>query len=698
MLFLSSILKANHPTRMKLDPGGLREEVRGEGSHGTEPRKRIPAWIPSWISGWLRGINATLRYRLQVPSSTRRLLGSGEPFLLAFWHGRVLWLPFLHRMGFPGGRDLPAMMEHYGEEGMLSRMVAHLGLAPTGVSSAAGGWEALERHLQAGEPVAVATDGPAGRPGRQANAEILTLAQKTGVPIVPVSWSARPRWRTASWDRLQVPAPFARIHVAFGEPLLVTRATDPDRLEEDRRILATQLRGLAGRTDADAREARIAGWMFLGYTLGIFLVSLLILPWLLWKIVSVKNRRTDFVERMGLKGWSPGARGKGERPLWVHTVSVGEVLSTVPFLRKLKERCPGLPIAVSSITPAGRAMAQEMFADEERITCFPFDYPIPVWLALRNMRPRFFLHTETEIWPYFLLMLGRRRIPTAIVNGRMSAASCARFGWFRFFVKRVLGGVRVFAMQSRTDCFRILRIGADPSRVYLTGNMKFDVPEPEDAEGRRIALREEMGFGQESLVLVAGSTHHGEEQVLIGIYAELKKELPRLKMLIAPRHPERCGDVQRMCEKEGLSTERRTNRGGKGRLDGKDVLLLDTMGELARTYAAADVVFVGGSLVPIGGHNPLEPILYRKPVLFGPYTDKIADTVQALAEAGGGIVAGSREELLDETRSLLVDPLRREAVGRAAYKILERNRGAAERNLAILLPFLYPDGADEDPP
>lgn len=681
-----------------MEPGGLREEVRGEGSHGTEPRKRIPAWIPSWMSRILRGLNATLRYRVQVPPSTRRLLGSGEPFLLAFWHGRVLLLPFIHGRQLPGRRHLVTLIERYGEQGLVSRMVEHLGIDPLPLSSVTGGRETLERHLRAGEPVAVATDGPAGHTGRLANAEILALAGKTGVPIVPVSWSARPRWRTAGWDRLQVPAPFARVHVTFGEPLLVTRAAETDRLEEDRRILTRQLRSLAGRTDAEAREARIAGWMFLGYTLGIFLVSLLILPWLLWKILSVKNRRTAFVERMGLKGWSPpGEREKEERPLWVHTVSVGEVLSTVPFVRKLKERCPGLPIAVSSITPAGRAMARETFADGERITCFPFDYPIPVWLALRNMRPRFFLHTETEIWPYFLLMLGRQGIPTAIVNGRMSAASCRRFGWFRFFLKRVLGSVRVFAMQSRTDCCRIIRIGADPSRVHLTGNMKFDVPEPEDAGGNRIALREEMGFGHDSLVLVAGSTHEGEEQVLLGIYAELKKELPRLKMLIAPRHPERCGDVERMCEKEGLSAERRTNRGGKGRLDGKDVLLLDTMGELARAYATADVVFVGGSLVPIGGHNPLEPILYRKPVLFGPHTDKISDTVQALVEVGGGIVAGGREELLDQTRRLLEDPVRREQVGRAAYGILERNRGAAERNLAILRPLLYPDGAGDDP-
>jgi 3-deoxy-D-manno-octulosonic-acid transferase len=442
------------------------------------------------------------------------------------------------------------------------------------------------------------------------------------------------------------------------------------------------------------REERAAGWAFWGYTVGIFLVSVLILPWLLWKIVSVKNRRTAFLERMGLRGWQP--RGE-ERPFWVHTVSVGEVLATVPFVRRLKELCPGLPIAVSSITPAGRAMAQEKFRDGERVTCFPFDYPVPVWLALRNMRPRFFLHTETEIWPYFLLMLGRLRIPTAIFNGRMSEASCRRYGWFRFFLRQVLMSVHVFAMQSKTDCHRIIRIGADPRRVYLTGNMKFDVPEPEDPETSGRVIRQEMGFGEESLIFVAGSTHDGEEKILLGIFAELKKGHPHLNMLLAPRHPERCAALEGMCREEGLSVERRTSRRGREGAHGKDVLLLDTMGELAGSYAAADIVFVGGSLVPIGGHNPLEPILYRKPVIFGPYTDKIVDTVRTLLEVGGGITVGGRQELLEEIGKLIEDPAHREAVGQAAYGILERNRGAVERNLAILRPFLYPDGVDSRP-
>jgi 3-deoxy-D-manno-octulosonic-acid transferase len=438
---------------------------------------------------------------------------------------------------------------------------------------------------------------------------------------------------------------------------------------------------------------RAPGWAFWGYTVGIFLVSVLILPWLLWKIVSVKNRRTAFLERMGFRGWSPR---RTERPFWIHTVSVGEVLATVPFVRELKKTCPGLPIVVSSITPAGRAMAEKVFRDGEQVICFPFDYPIPVWLALRNVQPRFFLHTETEIWPYFLLMLGRRGIPTAIVNGRMSAGSCRRYEWFRFFLRRVLLSVHVFAMQSRTDCQRIIRIGADPRRVCLTGNMKFDVPVPQDSEAKQRSRREELGFGEDSLVLVGGSTHEGEEQILISVFSELKREVPGLKMLLAPRHPERCSQLGGICEKQGISFECRTRMAGKKGTNGTDVLLLDTMGELARAYAVADVVFVGGSLVPIGGHNPLEPILYKKPVLFGPHTGKIADTVAALLYAGGGFRVRDREELLEATRGLLQDPEHRESVGRAAYRILAEHRGATERTLAILLPFLYPDRVDPD--
>lgn len=436
------------------------------------------------------------------------------------------------------------------------------------------------------------------------------------------------------------------------------------------------------------RDERASGWVFWAYTLGVLLVSLLFLPWLLWKIVSVKNRRTDFLERMGFGGWAPG---REERPFWIHGVSVGEVLATAPLVRKLRSLHPGVPILVSSITPAGRSMAEKLFRDVARVICFPFDHPIPVWLFLRKVRPRLFLHTETEIWPFFLLMLGRLGIPAAIVNGRMSESSCRRFGWFRFFLRQVLLAVRVFAMQTRADCRRIIRIGADPRRVYLTGNMKFDAVVPDESEETKgMAFREETGFGADGLVLVAGSTHDGEEQVLLSVFSELKREMPGLKMLLAPRHPERCDRLERICENAGVSAVRRTRWKGKGNggIDGADVLLLDTMGELVHAYALADVVFLGGSLVPIGGHNPLEAMLHRKPVLFGPHTEKIADTAGALLAAGGGVRVGGREDLFGQARALLADSARREAAGRAAFGILARNRGATDRNLAILRPFL----------
>ena len=679
--------------------GGMKKDARCGRPLEAKRRKHTPSRLFSLTALLLRALNASLRYRIHVPLTTRGLFRSGKPCLLAFWHSRILLLPFLYRSRFPGDRHLLTLVGPHWNRSVVSRTLARVGLVPFRMASLMGGEQALEktiRSLRAGDAIAIAPDSAEGPPG-QIGSDILRLARATGTPIVPVSWSARPRWRTSGWDRLQVPAPFARVHVAFGEPLCLTEEENPGSIAHCRRLLDRQLTGLAGRTDEEAREARIAGWMFWGYNALLVVASLLILPWLLWKIATVRNRRTGFTGRLGLTVRPQRGEEGRQRPLWIHTVSVGEVLSTVPFVLRLKEVFPDLPRVVSSITPAGRTMAERTFRDGERITFFPFDYPLPIRRTLRGIRPRLLLLTETEIWPNFLLMLGREGIPSAIVNGRISEGSCRRFGWFRFFLKRVLSSVCVFAMQSRTDCLRIIRIGADPGRVHLTGNMKFDVPLPADSQEERHAVRQEMGFAEDSLVLVGGSTHDGEERILLGVYRELKRETANLKLLLAPRHPERCADLERMCEKERLSSERRTRNRGRAGLEGIGVLLLDTMGELAHAYAAADVVFVGGSLVPIGGHNPLEPILYKKPVLLGPHTEKIRDIVRTLLDAGGAIVVQGREGLRDEVRRLLADPAYREAVGRAAHGILEAHRGAVERNLAILRPFLYPDDLDQNP-
>jgi 3-deoxy-D-manno-octulosonic-acid transferase len=275
-----------------------------------------------------------------------------------------------------------------------------------------------------------------------------------------------------------------------------------------------------------------------------------------------------------------------------------------------------------------------------------------------------------------------------LLNGRISRESLRRYGCFRSFFRRALKNIQVFGMQSRDDAYRIIRMGADPRRVHVTGNMKFDTPaspEPGCVPG---GVRREMGIGEDDLLFVAGSTHAGEEEILLEVYLRLRASLPRLKMLLAPRHPERCHEIFKRITAQGISVVKQTQRTERLEDAGTDVVLLDTIGDLARAYSAGHVVFVGGSLVPVGGHNLLEPVLYRKPVLFGPHTENTAEIAASLKASGGGIEVRDADECFTQALGLLNDPSKREKAGKAAFQILERNRGAVDRNLALVLPMM----------
>lgn len=668
------------------------EEVRWSNSpEKSRRRARLIRWLPPLLTFLIRVLSGTLRYRIHMPRATRRLFDSEKAFIVAFWHGRMLLMPHIFKSQYTQARPAWTLISRHWDGEIIARTVSPLGIHSVRGSSTRGGKEAfgeLVGKVEADEVVSITPDGPRG-PRFHVQPGVVRLARRTGVPIVPVSWSSRPGWRMPSWDRFQIPLPFARVFADFGEPMVVRSNMDADETEMCRRSLEKRMRRLNHETDALARGACERGWLSLGYNLLLYFFSLMALPFFMWKIVRVEKHRAGFSQRLGLYGGANTSSKDEERPLWIHAVSVGEVLATVPFVKKVLKAVPNLPIVVSTITPTGQAVARKKIDGARRIIYFPFDFPFSTRRALRNVCPFLFVHTETEIWPNFLFALGAKGIPSAIVNGRISSRSSRQYGWFRFFFRRVLGSVTVFGMQSRLDAYRIIRIGADPRRVFVTGNMKFDVPLPADSIENRKGIREEMGLPSECLVFVAGSTHEGEEVILADVYMRLKQEDDGLRMLLAPRHPDRCGEVERLYRQRGISLERRTSRRGKGNgVSRADVLLLDTIGELAHAYATGDVVFVGGSLVPVGGHNLLEPILFKKPVLFGPNTENTAEIANELKQSGGGIEVNDRESLFREAKRLLKDPECRESAGRAAYGILEEHRGATERNLAILRPFL----------
>jgi len=315
---------------------------------------------------------------------------------------------------------------------------------------------------------------------------------------------------------------------------------------------------------------------------------------------------------------------------------------------------------------------------------FPLDLPGPVWRALTAVKPRFFIGMETELWPNFLRALERRGVPAMIANGRISDRSFRRYRRVRFLTSRMLRDVAVFAMQSEEDARRIIALGARAERVVVTGNLKTDLA-PAEGGGEAVWQRL-LGLGDDDLVWVAGSTHRGEDAAVLDAHARLRRRFPGLALLLAPRHPERVPEVERLAAERGIRTVRRSELPKARERD--TIIILDTVGELARIYRVATIVFVGGSLVPTGGHNMLEPALLRKPVLFGPHTTNFRDSAALLLDAGGAVLVEDANRLEEAVARLLADADVRARMGESALQAVVGRQGAVKQTVDLVERFL----------
>ena len=406
----------------------------------------------------------------------------------------------------------------------------------------------------------------------------------------------------------------------------------------------------------------------------------------------VRRRRAGYgqhvIQRLGRigDGLPPEPR------CWIHAVSVGESAVAVPLVEGIRRRWPELGVVVTTITPTGARIVSERLAARAAHRYFPVDLPGPVRRALDAARPRFFIAIETELWPNFLRALAARGIPAMIANGRISDRSFRRYHRVRWLMRRVLADVSVFAMQSAEDARRIIALGAPPERVVVTGNLKGDLlPEPSD-DGE---WRQRLGLGAGDRLWIAGSTHRGEEAMVLDAFARAKARCPGLALLLAPRHPERAGEVEELIRARGLTAARRS-RLPHGAARGS-VTILDTVGELARLYALAEVVFVGGSLVPVGGHNMLEPAMQGKPVLFGPHTSNFREGAELLQLSGGALVVRDDDELARELTRLLEDSELASRMGRAAREAFAGRQGAVGETLDLIARHLWPGPAAAGP-
>jgi 3-deoxy-D-manno-octulosonic-acid transferase len=409
-------------------------------------------------------------------------------------------------------------------------------------------------------------------------------------------------------------------------------------------------------------------------------------PWWLWRIATTQKYREGLWERLGRVPKRLVARsGAEDRPLiWVHAVSVGEVLAVTRLANALDAALPDYSVAVSTTTRTGQALARERFGANRVFYC-PLDLPWTVRAYLNALKPHMLVLAETEFWPNLLQGCFRRAIPVAVVNARISDRSWPRYQMLRQLWKPLLGRLGRVMAQSETDAERLLAIGCAPERVSVAGNLKFDVRAAEEAEATRLLKANSAGLR----FVVAGSTLEGEEALLLEAWPQLLSADAQLAMVLAPRHPERFAAVAALLERSGNQWARRSEWMAKPAepLRFGEIVLLDSIGELASVYSLASVAFVGGSLVPAGGHNPLEPAQFGVPIVMGPHYANFVAITDSLRDHDALRIA-AKEELAGVLIELLRDRRAAEALGSRAREVFERQAGATERCVTALRELL----------
>ncbi|MCS6830214.1 MAG: 3-deoxy-D-manno-octulosonic acid transferase [Armatimonadota bacterium] len=419
------------------------------------------------------------------------------------------------------------------------------------------------------------------------------------------------------------------------------------------------------------------------YNLFLMLTSPLWLVYLLWRIVVRGKSREGWSQRLGGLPVSP----QGRRTIWVHAVSVGEVIAALPLLQSLREEFPEHYLLLTTLTPAGNAIARQHLGKLiDAVGYLPVDLPFAVKRALQRVSPDALIVMETELWPNLLTIAYRRGVRTFIANGRLSDRSLPTYRRFRWFFAQVLRCIDAICAQSEEDARRFCAIGAPPDRVHVVGNTKFDQAAVGAQEVDVDLLRRDLGLPEGTPVLVIGSSRAPEEEVLIAkAYRRLREQFPTLCIVWAPRHVERAETVADVLRAEGFHPWFRT-QGVPDSPQGQ--IVLDTFGELARVYAIGDVAIIGGSFVPLGGQNLLQPLAHGKPVVHGPYMHNFRDVAALARQAGVAWTAHSEEELVQHVSRLLRDERLRAEVARRAQTLVREQQGASQRITEILKAFM----------
>jgi len=423
------------------------------------------------------------------------------------------------------------------------------------------------------------------------------------------------------------------------------------------------------------------------YNIVVVLLIIMLLPYFLVRLIKEKG----FGERMKQSfGFLPKhALDKVAKKdcIWVHAASVGEIVATSPLIKEFRREFPHIPILISVVTCSGYTMANRIIKDADSIIYFPLDLPFLAANTVKKIRPRIFLPVETELWPNLLKAARRYNVAVMMVNGRISDKSVKRYQYMFSLLTDMIGTVNKFAMQSEIDASYIMRLGADPKMVAVTGNTKFDQTYTDVSDKEKMQLISEMGLDTAEGIIIAGSTHKGEEKYILDAFKQVRQIFPKIKMIIAPRKISRKEDVKMICTQSGFSVAFRTALKEKCSYE-HDIVILDTIGELGKIYSTGDVIYVGGSLIPHGGHNILEPAAHGKAIIVGKNMFNFKDTYLLFTNNNACITVENSAGLGNEIVNLFRHPQIRHDMEAASLKIINENKGASRRSALILREVL----------
>ncbi len=634
------------------------------------------ALIPRLAWGYLNLVGWTSRVVWKDSDVRDHLLKEHGNIIYSFWHGRQVFLPWAYR-----GWDIYNLVSQSKDGTLIARVIDFSGMKTVRGSSSRGALQALlglKQKLEEGKSIAITPDGPRG-PQRSVHEGVLYLARETQKPVLPVAVSFSRKLVFKGWDDYWVPLPFNKIVVAHGAPQHIGKEDGKKSSEQ----LASALNRVTDSADRLARSmSQSAGetlfYLMYNAVLILFFPLIFIGVYAKYPKSFLRNFFDGLKTRLGIYS---GNISVPENSVWIHAASLGECRAALPLVAALRKKVPSAHIVFSSTTVNGLIEAEKLHLGDT-ITYSPLDFFFSVNSALRKFRPRLILLLESELWPNWLRSAKNRGVSVGIINGRISARSASRYAKFNGITKAWIKKIDFVCARETADAERYVRIGVSSDRVRVSGNLKFDLF-PWNLNGSSSDI--EPRSGGSNPVWTAGSVRESEIPLVLDAFVQARKSIPALRLILAPRH-DHAALVEKLAQEQSLSVCRRSAGGASF----ESVMVWDTFGDLWQAYRDSDIVFVGGSLVPLGGQNPIEPAYFKKPVIFGPYMENFEEPAGWLLKEGGAVQVQDKTDLAAMIVKILSsESLRRES-GEKARSAIDRISGkATENTLQAILEHIH---------